>query len=157
MLASQNSNFHFVDLYMIIARTLLNLWSWDLDQMNPYIVPELFRGVPRPKTDFQKSRFLQTNDFNKWKTQTSGKKRRLRPIAKAATAHYFEISDHPEKSPFHLLESQTLTISLRNFASPESHFLYHVFLVSLIRCIQRLRHSADPKITWGGYAPPDPP
>ena len=43
---------------MIIARTLLKLWSSELDQIDPYNVPELFRGVPRPKTDFQKSRVL---------------------------------------------------------------------------------------------------
>ena len=50
---------------MIIARTLLKLWSSELDQIDPYNVPELFRGVPRPKTDFQKSRFLAKNRLQK--------------------------------------------------------------------------------------------
>ena len=29
-----------------------------MDQIDPYNVPELFRGVPRPKKDFQKTRVL---------------------------------------------------------------------------------------------------
>ena len=37
---------------MIIARVLLKLWSWELEQINPYDVPELFRGVPGPEKDF---------------------------------------------------------------------------------------------------------
>ena len=39
---------------MIIARSLVKLWSSELDQTNPYNVPELFRGVPRPKNRFKK-------------------------------------------------------------------------------------------------------
>ena len=83
---------------MIIARTLLKLWSSELDQIDPYNVPELFRGVPRPKTDFQKSRFLAKNRLEQMKHAKIWKKRRLRPTAKAATAHYFENLDHPQTS-----------------------------------------------------------
>ena len=68
-----------------------------MDQIDPYNVPELFRGVPRPKTDFQKSRFLAKNDSKNGKTRKYDKKRRLRPIAKAATAHCFEKLGHPEQ------------------------------------------------------------
>ena len=46
---SQNFNFHFFDLKMIIVRSLVKLWSCKLDQIDPYNVPELFRGVPRLK------------------------------------------------------------------------------------------------------------
>ena len=59
---------------MVIARTLLNLWSWELDQINPYNVPELFRGVPRPKKDFQKSRFLANKKLQKMKNVKIWKK-----------------------------------------------------------------------------------
>ena len=52
---------------MVIARTLLKLWSSELDQIDPYNVPELFRGVPRPKKDFQKSRVLAKNRIQKMK------------------------------------------------------------------------------------------
>ena len=60
---------------MVIARTLLNLWSWDLDQINPYNVPELFRGVPRPKTDFQKSRVLAKHRLQQMKNANIWKKK----------------------------------------------------------------------------------
>ena len=46
-----------------------------MDQIDPYNVPELFRGVPKPKTDFQKSRFLATNDSEKWKNAKICKKK----------------------------------------------------------------------------------
>ena len=60
---------------MVIARTLLKLWSSELDQIDPYNVPELFRGVPRPKTDLKKHVFFPKNDSPKRKTQKSGKKK----------------------------------------------------------------------------------
>jgi len=42
---------------MVIAWVLLKLWSWELEQTAPYNVPELFRGVPRPK---HRSKMSQT-------------------------------------------------------------------------------------------------
>ena len=46
---------------MIIARNLMKLWSWESDQIDPYIVLELFRGVPRPGTDFLEKCFSGEN------------------------------------------------------------------------------------------------
>ena len=46
---------------MTIARNLVKLWSWELDQTDPYIVLELFRWVPRPKTDFLEKCFSGQN------------------------------------------------------------------------------------------------
>ena len=60
---------------MIAARSLLKLWSSELDQIDPYNVPELFRGVPRPKKDFQKSRFLAKNRLTNMKNANIWKKK----------------------------------------------------------------------------------
>ena len=37
---------------MIISRSLLKLWSLELEQTDPYNVPELFKGAQRPEKDF---------------------------------------------------------------------------------------------------------
>ena len=60
---------------MVIARTLLKLWSSELDQIDPYNVPELLRGVPRPKKDFQKSRFSAKTRLQKMKHAKIWKKK----------------------------------------------------------------------------------
>ena len=40
--------FHFFDLQMIRTWVPVKLWSWELEQTDPYEVPEPFRGVSRP-------------------------------------------------------------------------------------------------------------
>ena len=51
---------------MVIARTLLNLWSWELDQIDSYDVPELFRGVPGTflKNDFLEVLAFENSNFH---------------------------------------------------------------------------------------------
>ena len=55
VLAFQNSNLHFFKLQTLISRNLEKLWTWELDQTDPYDVPQLSRGVRGLKRTKQKN------------------------------------------------------------------------------------------------------
>ena len=66
VLAFQNSNLHFFKLQTLISRNLEKLWTWELDQTDPYDVPQLSRGVPGPEKDFFEKCFFRGAGVSKF-------------------------------------------------------------------------------------------